>query len=126
MGIRRASTASYSTLTLDEPDDPPTRFDSGFGLVDAFGVDAGDVVSLVGAGGKTTVLYALATELRRRRGLSVITTSTTHMQLPSTGETMPPLVVLSEEDNWLTTVKARLARYGSVTVIQECRSGTTS
>ncbi|HJS74171.1 MAG TPA: selenium cofactor biosynthesis protein YqeC [Vicinamibacteria bacterium] len=92
------------------------RIDSGFGLVDAFRVAKGDVVSLVGAGGKTTVLYALSMELRRR-GFSVVTTCTTHMQLPASG-TAPPLVVVEEEGNWLATVKARLAHYGSVTVIE--------
>jgi probable selenium-dependent hydroxylase accessory protein YqeC len=93
------------------------RIDSGFGLVDAFRAGKGDVVSLVGAGGKTTVLYALSMELRRR-GLSVVTTCTTHMQLPASGGTAAPLVVVEEEANWLATVKARLARYGSVTVIE--------
>lgn len=92
------------------------HIDSGFGLVDALSVGKGDVVSLVGAGGKTTVLYALSMELRRR-GLSVVATSTTHMQMPRTAATAPPLVVVDEEDNWLATVKTRLARYGSVTVI---------
>jgi molybdenum cofactor cytidylyltransferase len=92
------------------------RIDSGFGLVEAFGVGEKDVVSLVGAGGKTTVLFALAMELRRR-GLSVAATSTTHMQMPTTASTAPPLVVAEEEENWLATVKARIARYGSVTVI---------
>jgi probable selenium-dependent hydroxylase accessory protein YqeC len=93
------------------------RIDSGFGLVDAFRVGKGDVVSLVGAGGKTTVLYALSMELRRR-GLSVVATCTTHMQLPRGGATAPPLVVVQEEGNWLATVKARLSHYGSVTVIE--------
>ncbi|MGH9322611.1 MAG: selenium cofactor biosynthesis protein YqeC [Vicinamibacteria bacterium] len=93
------------------------RIDSGFGLVDAFGVEKGDVVSLVGAGGKTTVLYALSMELRRR-GLSVVTTSTTHMQLPTAGATAAPLVIVDEESNWLQTVKTRLAQYGSVVVIE--------
>ena len=93
------------------------RIDSGFGLADAFRVGKGDVVSLVGAGGKTTVLFALSMELRRR-GFSVVTTCTTHMQLPTTGATTAPLVVVEEEGNWLATVKARLAHYGSVTVIE--------
>jgi probable selenium-dependent hydroxylase accessory protein YqeC len=93
------------------------RIDSRFGLVDAFGVGKGDVVSLIGAGGKTTVLYALSMELRRR-GLSVVTTCTTHMQLPRSGTTAAPLVVVEEEGNWLATVKARLSQYGSVTIIE--------
>lgn len=92
------------------------RIDSGFGLVEALAVGKGDVVSLVGAGGKTTVLYALSMELRRR-GLSVVATSTTHLQMPVAAATTPPLVVVEEEENWLTTVKARISRYGSVTVI---------
>lgn len=92
--------------------------DSGFGLADALSVGEGDVVSLVGAGGKTTVLYALAMELRRQ-GLSVVATSTTHMQMPTTAMTTPPLVVVGEEENWLTAVKAHLQRYGAVTVIQD-------
>jgi molybdenum cofactor cytidylyltransferase len=92
------------------------RIDSGFGLVDALSVGAGDVVSLVGAGGKTTILYALSVELRRR-GLSVVATSTTHLQMPASASTTPPLVVIDEEDNWLSTVKARIAKYGSATVI---------
>jgi probable selenium-dependent hydroxylase accessory protein YqeC len=92
------------------------RIDSGFGLVDALSVGAGDVVSLVGAGGKTTVLYALSAELRRR-GLSVVATSTTHMQMPPTGATTPPLVVVEEEDNWLATVKSCIAKHGAATVI---------
>lgn len=94
--------------------------DSGFGLAEAFSVGKGSVVSLVGAGGKTTTLYALSLDLRRR-GASVITTSTTHLQMPMTGATTPPLVVIDEEDNWLTTVKKHIARYGSVTVVQELR-----
>jgi len=92
------------------------HIDSGFGLVEALSVGSGDVVSLVGAGGKTTVLYALATELRRR-GLSVVATCTTHTQMPMTAHTAPPLVVADEEENWITTVKSRLSRYGSVTVV---------
>ncbi|HEY7817795.1 MAG TPA: selenium cofactor biosynthesis protein YqeC, partial [Vicinamibacteria bacterium] len=93
------------------------RIDSGYGLVDAFSIEKGDVVSLVGAGGKTTVLYALSMELRRR-GLSVVATCTTHLQLPKSGTTTPPLVVAGEVDNWLAAVKAALSRYGSVTVIE--------
>jgi probable selenium-dependent hydroxylase accessory protein YqeC len=93
------------------------RIDSGYGLVDAFAIEKGDVVSLVGAGGKTTVLYALSMELRRR-GLAVVATCTTHMQLPESGTTAPPLVVVGEVEDWLASVKNALSRYGSVTVIE--------
>ena len=94
-----------------------TTIDSRFGLADAFEVRAGDVVSLVGAGGKTTTLYGLVTELRRA-GLSVVATTTTHTQTPDSPTTAPPMVFAREEDNWLQSVRARLDRYGAVTVVR--------
>ena len=97
---------------IEHPD-----IDSGFGLVEALSVRKGDVVSLVGAGGKTTLLFALATELRRQ-DLSVVVTCTTRMQVPGTKAAASPMVVTDKENNWLTSVKKHLARYGSVTVIQ--------
>lgn len=48
------------------------------GLLAALAVGRGDVVALVGAGGKTTLLYRLAGEARRA-GLRVLATTTTHM-----------------------------------------------
>ncbi len=94
-----------------------TAIESRFGLADAFEVRAGDVLSLVGAGGKTTTLYGLVTELRRM-GLSVVATTTTHTQTPDSPTTAPPMVFASEEDNWLQSVRARLDRYGAVTVVR--------
>ncbi len=91
--------------------------ESRFGLADAFEVRGGEVVSLVGAGGKTTTLYGLVTELRRM-GLSVVATTTTNMQTPDSPTTAPPMVFASEEDNWLQSVRARLDRYGAVTVVR--------
>lgn len=90
--------------------------ESHFGLAEALGVRSGDVVSLVGAGGKTTILYGLVTELRRL-GLTVVATTTTHTQAPESPTTAPPIVFASEEKNWLQSVRARLDRYGAVTVV---------
>ena len=92
------------------------EIDSSFGLIEAFGVVDGDVVSLVGAGGKTTILYGIASELRRHNK-SVITTTTTNMQTPRYATTMPPLVYAADEDDWLQTVRARVDRYGSAAVV---------
>ena len=49
-------------------------------LAEALGVRAGDVVALVGAGGKTAALYRLAEELGA--GHSLVATTTTHMLPP--------------------------------------------
>jgi len=47
-------------------------------LVEAFGIGAGDVVALIGGGGKTTAMFRLARELVER-GERALTTSTTHI-----------------------------------------------
>jgi probable selenium-dependent hydroxylase accessory protein YqeC len=66
------------------------------GLLEKLSLDRGDVVSLVGAGGKTTLVYRLAFEARRA-GLSVLVTTTTHMgTLPET--TTGPVFFDSEGD----------------------------
>lgn len=48
------------------------------GLLGLLGVIRGDVVSVAGAGGKTTLVYRLAAEARAA-GLRVLVTTTTHM-----------------------------------------------
>ncbi len=47
-------------------------------LLDALGIQRGETVALVGAGGKTTTLQRLVAEIRTR-GQTVLTTSTVHM-----------------------------------------------
>jgi len=54
-------------------------------LLDAFGLAAGGLCSVVGAGGKTSLLRALAAQARES-GLRVLLTTTTHMGM------MPPEV----------------------------------
>jgi probable selenium-dependent hydroxylase accessory protein YqeC len=56
-------------------------------IVDAFDVDPSqhELICLVGAGGKTTTMFALAQELKSR-GKSVLVTTTTNIFYPSTGE----------------------------------------
>jgi len=91
--------------------------ESRFGLLDTLEVGSGDVVSLVGAGGKSTLLHGLVSELRQR-GTSVVATTTTHIQSPDTYEvTAPPLVFASTEVDWVETVRTRVARYGAATVV---------
>jgi len=56
-------------------------------IVDAFDVELSqhELICLVGAGGKTTTMFALAQELKSR-GKSVLVTTTTNIFHPSTGE----------------------------------------
>ena len=74
------------------------------------GVERG-VTALIGGGGKTTLMYTLAEELRRRG--TVIVTTSTHIQKP---EQCP---VLTAADN----VAAALAKHGAVCVAGETAEG---
>ncbi len=55
-------------------------------LKEALGIKPGEVISLVGGGGKTTLMFALARELASS-GKTVITTATTKILEPSSTET---------------------------------------
>ncbi len=94
------------------------HIDSGFGITETLRIGKGDVVSIVGAGGKTTILYGIASELRHH-GMTVIATTTTNMQTPRHTTTMPPLVYAEEEQDWMATVRKRVDQYGSATVVGE-------
>ena len=69
------------------------------------------VTALIGGGGKTTLMYTMAEELRRRG--TVIVTTSTHIQKP---EQYP---VLTAADN----VAAALAKHGAVCVASESPEG---
>ncbi|WP_320046461.1 selenium cofactor biosynthesis protein YqeC [uncultured Ilyobacter sp.] len=50
-------------------------------LVNMFGLNGGDIISIMGAGGKTTFLFRLADELREM-GKKVLVTTTTRVYMP--------------------------------------------
>lgn len=54
-------------------------------LKEAFNIGSKEVISLVGAGGKTTLMFALARELKKGKGV-VITTTTTKIFPPSSSD----------------------------------------
>ena len=63
-------------------------------LIDAFGISATGIASIVGAGGKTTLMFRLAGELVRA-GYRVLTTTSTKIFKPTTGQS--PKVIISED-----------------------------
>lgn len=65
-------------------------------LTEALGIKAREVISLVGAGGKTTLMFRLAKELVLN-GKKVVTTTTTKILEPSSGETNFLLINIDEE-----------------------------
>jgi probable selenium-dependent hydroxylase accessory protein YqeC len=86
-------------------------------LTEALAVEAREVISLVGAGGKTTLMFRLAKELSLG-GKKVVTTTTTKILEPVSGETNS-LFVDSDEERIKDFVRGHLGQYGLVTIARE-------
>jgi len=78
-------------------------------LADAIGLSGRGVISLIGAGGKTTLMFKLAKELAGA-GLSVLTTTTTKIFFP-VKEQSPHTVMLASEDDVRDKVIAAKASF---------------
>ena len=72
-------------------------------------------VALVGAGGKTSLMYALARKLVANRE-KVVTTTTTKILPPESDES--PCLILLADDPKLTSLPVLLSEWGHVTVAQ--------
>lgn len=72
------------------------------------------LISLVGAGGKTTTMYTLARELAQR-GKRVVTTTTTQIFTPTQDET-EKLIIEAETSSLLNRVKTAWEQYRRITV----------
>ena len=83
-------------------------------LSDLIDLPARPLISIVGAGGKTTTMYTLAGELARH-GKRVITTTTTQIFIPRPGET-DTLIVAAEMPSILKLAGAALKQHHRVTV----------
>jgi probable selenium-dependent hydroxylase accessory protein YqeC len=83
------------------------------GLLVPLGIGQGDVVAAVGAGGKTTLVHALAVE-GRAAGWRVLITTTTHMG-PSRGSDHPVLVEADGVSD--RAIDEAWSRHGILTVL---------
>jgi probable selenium-dependent hydroxylase accessory protein YqeC len=83
-------------------------------LCDLIALPTHPLISIVGAGGKTTTMYALAGELAQR-GKRVIITTTTQIFLPEQDET-DALIVASETPTLLDMISAAWKQHSRVTV----------
>ncbi len=84
------------------------------GLLTPLGIVRGDVVAVAGAGGKTTLVYAVAAEARAA-GLRVLVTTTTHMGTLPEAVTGP--VFVEAEADPLPGLAAALASGGLATLL---------
>ncbi|MBN1254035.1 MAG: putative selenium-dependent hydroxylase accessory protein YqeC [Deltaproteobacteria bacterium] len=82
-------------------------------LADTLSLESHEVIALTGGGGKTTLMFALAEELRDK-GLRVITTTTTKIFEPTPDQT-PFLIIEADEGRAMTSIKEGLLHNGHVT-----------
>lgn len=86
-------------------------------LSEALGLGRREMISLTGAGGKTTLMFQLARELSLQRK-KVITTTTTKILEPSEDES-PHLFVSEDETEIRAFVSHRLGQFGHITLVRE-------
>jgi probable selenium-dependent hydroxylase accessory protein YqeC len=86
-------------------------------LTGALGLKKGEVISLTGAGGKTTLMFRLAKELFLK-GKRVVTTTTTKILEPASGETVSLFINLDEEE-LKQFVHKHLDEYKHITIARE-------
>jgi len=91
-------------------------------LKDAFGIRPGEVISLVGAGGKSTLMFALAQELTAP-GRVVVTTTTTKIFIPSPLDA-PGLFLSRNYDEIVRFILTEGLTFGHVTIAAERIAGT--
>jgi probable selenium-dependent hydroxylase accessory protein YqeC len=83
-------------------------------LKEALDIRPGEVVSLVGGGGKTTLMFALARELTLDGGC-VVTTTTTKIIEPSPSET-PLLLLEADEEELMRLLLDNVDKYRHITL----------
>lgn len=86
-------------------------------LREALGIHKKEVISLVGAGGKTTLMFALAKELMTA-GPCVITTTTTKILEPSLLET-EKLILNDDEDELLGELRDKINEHRHITIARK-------
>jgi probable selenium-dependent hydroxylase accessory protein YqeC len=86
-------------------------------LIESLDLRVREVISLVGAGGKTTLMFRLAKELLLA-GKKLVTTTTTKILEPSSEET-PCLFVYSDEEKLKQLALQHIAQFGHVTLARE-------
>jgi probable selenium-dependent hydroxylase accessory protein YqeC len=93
--------------------------EEGFGgfLTEALGLKAREMISLVGAGGKTTLMFRLAKEILLG-GKKVVTTTTTKILEPTSEETSS-LFIDPDEEKIKDFVWRHIDQYRHITVAQE-------
>jgi len=86
-------------------------------LKEALDIKPGEVISLVGGGGKTTLMFALARELASS-GSCVVTTTTTKIFEPLPSQT-PLLLLGTDEEEMIKSLLQNMHKYRHITLARE-------
>jgi len=86
-------------------------------LIEAFQLKPGEVISLVGGGGKTTLMFALAASLVSR-GQSVVTTTTTKIFEPTASQS-PLLILEANEQALMREFNLNIGKMKHITLAEE-------
>jgi probable selenium-dependent hydroxylase accessory protein YqeC len=86
-------------------------------LREAFTINPGEIISLVGGGGKTTLMFALAHELVAT-GKCVVTTTTTKILPPLPSQT-PLLLLDTDEEDLIRLLLHNIEEYRHISVASE-------
>lgn len=81
-------------------------------LIDAFEIAPGDIVAIVGGGGKTTLMYRLAHEVAAAGGRAIATGTTLFTPPPHTSSL--PLIVEADQEELVRQAIARTADGGAL------------
>jgi probable selenium-dependent hydroxylase accessory protein YqeC len=85
-----------------------------YSIAEAFGLNPGDIISITGGGGKTSLMFALARALSTS-GHRVISTTTTRI-LPPAREQSPCVLIEQDETSLMSKVKTKLDQYWHITL----------
>ena len=91
-------------------------------LKEALDIHPKDVISIVGAGGKTTLMFALSRELIMHEKV-VITTTTTKIFPPSSSDT-PYLLISQEENEIVDFILTKAGALGHITIASKMLAGS--
>jgi len=91
-------------------------------LKEALDIHLKDVISIVGAGGKTTLMFALSQELSMHEKV-VITTTTNKIFPPSSSDT-PYLLISQEEKEIVDFILKKAGALGHITIASEILAGS--
>jgi probable selenium-dependent hydroxylase accessory protein YqeC len=94
-------------------------------LTTAFDIKNNEVISLVGGGGKTTLMFALAREIWSAGGMVITTTTTRIASSEPCNLGSPKLILENDQDRIVESAGDNLKKYGHITIATQYQSAAS-